>query len=110
MSTTNRLYRYVSTLAAVIAPLASRMSAQAPSLVLLNGRIFTGDSARPWVQALAVRGDRIAAIGSTAEVSRLAGATTRRIDLGGRVAIAGINDAHDHLADTPLGVGFLTSN
>jgi predicted amidohydrolase YtcJ len=110
MLTTNRLYRHVSTLAAVIAPLASRLSAQAPTMVLLNGRIFTGDSARPWVEALAIRGDRVSAIGTSAEMTRLAAASTQRFELGGRVAIAGINDAHDHLADIPPGVGFRTGD
>jgi predicted amidohydrolase YtcJ len=110
MSNTDRLYRYISTLATVIAPLTSGLSAQAPTVVLLNGRVFTGDSARPWVEALAIRGDRISAIGTSAEMTRLAAASTQRFDLGGRVAIAGINDAHDHLPDIPKGVGFRTSD
>jgi len=86
------------------------LSAQAPTVVLLNGRIFTGDSARPWVEALAIRGDRISAIGTSAEMGRLAAASTQRFDLGGRVAIPGINDAHDHLANVPPGVAFRTSD
>ena len=67
-----------------------------PDLILLNGKIFTSDSAHPYVQALAIRGERIVAAGSTKEIGALAGPQTKRIDLGGRVVIPGIDDAHYH--------------
>ncbi len=66
-------------------------------LVLTGGRIFTADPSRPWAEALAVRGERIAAVGSTAEIERLAGSKTRRVSLAGRLVIPGLNDAHVHL-------------
>lgn len=70
-------------------------------LVLVGGKVFTADPARPWAEAVAVRGDRIVAVGSTAEIRALPGtsATTRVIELGGRVVIPGINDAHLHVPD-----------
>ena len=68
----------------------------APDLVLAGGRIFTADEARPWAEALAVRGERIVAVGSNAEVRALAGPSTRVIELNGRVVVPGINDAHLH--------------
>ena len=85
-----------------------RAGAQAPrttaDLLLTGGKIFTADSTRPWAEALAIRGDRIVAIGTTADVERLAGARTRRVALGGRVVIPGINDTHVHMGHgTPLG-------
>jgi len=70
----------------------------AADLLLTGGKVFTADSTRPWAEALAIRGERIVAVGSSAEVERLAGPATRRIDLGGRVVIPGIHDAHNHLA------------
>ena len=73
----------------------------APDLVLLNGKIFTSDIAQPYVQALAIRGDRIAATGDSAKIKALAGPRTRQIDLGGRTVIPGINDAHNHLGIAP---------
>jgi len=79
-----------------------------PSLILTGGKVFTADSARPWAEAVAIRGDRIAAVGTTAEIRRLATSATREIPLGGRVVIPGINDAHDHLGETALGPGFRT--
>src|ERR1043165_3025548 len=82
MPDVTRWHRYVVTLSAVIAPLVAGLSAQAPTAVLLNGRIFTGDSTRPWVEALAIRGDRVLAIGTSAEITRLATSSTQRYDLG----------------------------
>ena len=73
-----------------------------PDRVLLGGKVFTADSTRPWAEAVAVRGERIVAVGTTAEVARLAGPRTRRIALGGRTVVPGFNDAHDHLPIDPL--------
>jgi predicted amidohydrolase YtcJ len=70
-----------------------------PDIILFNGKIFTSDVAHPYVQALAIRGERIVATGDSAKIQALAGPRTHRIDLGGRLAIPGINDAHNHLAD-----------
>jgi predicted amidohydrolase YtcJ len=68
----------------------------APDLVLLNGKIFTSESTRPYVEALAIRGERIVAVGDSASIKILAGPRTKQIDLGGRTVIPGINDAHFH--------------
>ncbi|HET7456111.1 MAG TPA: amidohydrolase [Gemmatimonadaceae bacterium] len=70
-----------------------------PTLILTGGKVFTADSTHPWAEALAIRGERIVAVGTTADVRRLAGRATREIALGGRVVIPGINDAHDHVGD-----------
>src|SRR5262245_19338009 len=66
-------------------------------VLFVNGRIVTVDARFSIAQALGVRGDRIAAVGTNASVSRLAGPTTRRIDLGGRAVIPGLIDNHMHL-------------
>lgn len=67
-----------------------------PNLVLLSGKVFTGDTAKPWAEAVAIEDDRIYAVGTTAEIRALAAPGTRVIDLDGRVVIPGINDAHMH--------------
>jgi predicted amidohydrolase YtcJ len=69
----------------------------APDVVLVNGRVFTGDTTHRWAEALAIRGDRIVAVGTTGAITALAVRSTSRIDLGGRLVIPGINDAHIHL-------------
>jgi predicted amidohydrolase YtcJ len=73
----------------------------APDLVLLNGKIFTSDAMHPYVQALAVRGERITATGDSAKIKALVGPHTKQIDLGARTVIPGINDAHNHLGISP---------
>lgn len=73
----------------------------APGLILFNGKIFTSDAAHPYVQALAIRGERIVATGDDGKIRKLAAPQTKQIDLGGRTVIPGINDAHNHLEIVP---------
>jgi predicted amidohydrolase YtcJ len=89
---------------------AQRPGAAAPDLILTGGKVFTADPARPWAEAVAIRGERLVAVGTSAEVARLAGPSTRRIELGGRVVVPGLNDAHDHLGGAPFGVSFRTGD
>lgn len=70
----------------------------APDLILHHGRIITVDAQDRVAQAIAIRGDRIIAVGTDAEVLRLAGSGTRRIDLGGRAVTPGLLDAHAHFS------------
>jgi hypothetical protein len=102
MSRTNRLLA-TSLLFFSLLPSAPVAAQPAADLILLNGRIFTSVPARPWAQAIAVRGERIVAVGTDAEVGALAGKNARRIDLGGRVVIPGFNDAHNHFMPDPEG-------
>jgi predicted amidohydrolase YtcJ len=67
-----------------------------PDLILFNGKIFTSVVARPYVEALAIRGERIVATGDTKTIQAMAGPKTNAIDLHGGTAIPGINDAHHH--------------
>ncbi|HEX6629916.1 MAG TPA: amidohydrolase [Gemmatimonadaceae bacterium] len=69
------------------------------SLAIVNARVWTGDARRPWADAVAVRGDRIAAVGSSAEVRKLAGADARVIDAKGGMLVPGFIDAHVHFLD-----------
>jgi imidazolonepropionase-like amidohydrolase len=76
--------RVVGTLCAWLISASVLLGQQKPvDVVLLNGRLFTSDVARPTAQALAIRGERIVAVGTSAEIAKLAGPKTRRIDLQG---------------------------
>jgi predicted amidohydrolase YtcJ len=75
----------------------------APDLILVNGKVFTSEEPHLYAQALAIRGDRIVAVGDSATVEALTGPHTRRLDLKGRVVIPGLNDAHYHLGVEPAG-------
>jgi predicted amidohydrolase YtcJ len=69
----------------------------APDLVLSNGKIITVDERFTIAQAVAIKGDRIVAVGTSQEMAQLAGPNTRRIDLMGRAVIPGLIDNHMHL-------------
>ena len=75
----------------------------APDLILVNGKVFTANPQAPWAEAIAIRGDRIAAVGAGAAIRERAAANTRVVDVGGRVVIPGINDAHTHVGARPPG-------
>lgn len=66
-------------------------------LVLTNGAITTMDKQRPSAECLAIRGDRIVAVGNRGAVAQWIGPATRTIDIGGRRVIPGLNDSHLHL-------------
>jgi hypothetical protein len=67
---------------------------QEPADLIVEGRIFTADPERPWVEALAVRGERIVAAGTRAEVELLRGERTRMLSADPGVVVPGFNDAH----------------
>ncbi|HLJ38878.1 MAG TPA: amidohydrolase family protein, partial [Steroidobacteraceae bacterium] len=77
-----------------------------PDTVLYNGRVLTMAPGEREVEAVAIAGDRIFAIGTGAEMLALAGPGARRIDLGGKRVTPGFNDAHSHPCDA--GVALLT--
>ena len=70
--------------------------------ILTGGRILTVDSGDRVVEALAIRNGRILATGTNAEIERLAGPATERIDLRGRTATPGLIDAHAHFSQGGL--------
>jgi predicted amidohydrolase YtcJ len=74
-------------------------------LVLLHGKIHTEDPSRSVVQALAVRGNTIVAAGTDQNIGAFIGPGTRKVDLGGRVVLPGIIDAHTHPAQSAQDLG-----
>ncbi len=66
-------------------------------LLLHNGAILTLDPAQPAAEAIAIRDGRILALGTAAALEGLCGPATRRVDLGGRMAMPGLIDFHLHL-------------
>src|SRR5437667_6833130 len=83
----------------LIALLGVGLYAQTPAVdtILTNGKIITVDERFTIAQAMAIRGDRVVAVGTNQEMTQLAGPNTRRIDLRGRTAIPGLIDNHMHL-------------
>ncbi len=79
-------------------PACARVRAMA-DLALLGGSVWTGDSGRPWAEAVAVRGGRIVAVGTSKDIRRLVGRDSRVIDLGGALVVPGFIDSHTHFLD-----------
>jgi predicted amidohydrolase YtcJ len=98
-----RVALFLAIAAVGAAPLMARQ-APAPDLVLVNGRIHTADAAFSTAEAIAIRGDRIVAVGTDADIRASAGPSTRVIDLHGRAAIPGLMDNHLHSAGGGPGV------
>ena len=74
------------------------------SLVVVNGRVWTGDDARPWAEAIAIRGDRIAEVGSSAAIRKLAGKSARVVDAHGALVTPGFIDSHVHFIVSGFGL------
>jgi predicted amidohydrolase YtcJ len=72
------LFFFLSTFSAI---------AQKADLVLLNGKIFTSDKTNLYVEALAIKSNKIIAIGKTADIEKLANNSTKKIDLQGILVI-----------------------
>jgi len=81
---------------AALLVLSTAAWSQTADTILLNGKILTVDSQFSTREAIAIRGGRILATGSTADIRKLAGPATRTIDLQGRTVIPGLIDSHLH--------------
>jgi predicted amidohydrolase YtcJ len=83
------------------------VSAQDADIILINGKIFTADTAHLYVEALAIKGNRILSVGTSAAIEKLASPKTKRIDLNGKTVVPGFNNAHEHLGwSAPMSSSF----
>ena len=99
----------LATVCAVAVLLAASFPAQSfqtepADLVLTNGRIWTGGDSNSVVESAAIRGNQIVRVGATVEIKSLIGAKTQVIDLAGRLASPGFNDAHIHFLGGSMGL------
>lgn len=73
--------------------------------VVVHGRVYTLSARQPWAEAVAIRGDKILAVGSDAEVGKLRGAGTKVIDAQGHLVLPGFVDSHIHFLDGSFSLG-----
>jgi len=88
--------------AAVLISGAGPAAAQEIDTILVNGKVVTVDAQSSIRSALAIREGRIAAVGSDADIRKLAGPRTRTIDLQGRTVVPGLIDSHMHATRAAL--------
>jgi predicted amidohydrolase YtcJ len=94
----------VGAVLAAAAPLLLLAAAPEPpaDLLLTGARVWTGDAAAPWAEAVAVRGERLVYVGDAKGARAWRGPKTRALDLPGRLVVPGFNDAHVHLFEGAL--------
>src|ERR1700719_3529904 len=80
-------------------------SQTAGDIVVLHGRIYTLDSKQPWAEALAIRGDKIVAVGDDASIGKFRRPDTKVIDAAGQLVLPGFVDCHIHFMDGSLSLG-----
>jgi predicted amidohydrolase YtcJ len=76
---------------------AWQSAAVAGDTLLIHGHIYTGNARAPWATAIAVRDERIEAVGSDADILKHRGGHARVVDLHGQTVIPGIVDSHLHM-------------
>lgn len=76
--------------------MAKQQQSQYADSILTGGTFWTVDPDNPWAQAIAINAGRIIAIGQEADVLKYKNRKTKIIDIGGRFALPGFNDAHVH--------------
>jgi predicted amidohydrolase YtcJ len=101
-----RYYRRASLLAALAlccsASVSRGQGSDKAERILFNAKVFTAVPEQPYAEAIAIRGDKIAAVGNLADVSRAVGKGAERVDLGGRTLLPGLIDSHIHAIDGGL--------
>lgn len=74
----------------------------AADVIFINGSIITVSDTQPQAEAVAIRGDRILAVGTSAEIRELAGSRTKTVDLQGRTMVPGLIEGHTHPISSAL--------
>ncbi len=90
--------------ALLLVPACAPADQPTADLVITGGRVWTGNSAQPWAEAIAITGNRISAVGSRDEIERMAGPDTERIDAAGGLVTPGFIDTHVHFLTGGFGL------
>src|SRR5450631_166015 len=93
-----------ATLFSIPALMASDAPSEPADVIVTNARIYTVNAQQKWAEAIAVRGDKIVAVGERKQIDALRGPATKVIDAGQRLLLPGFTDCHIHFMDGSLGL------
>jgi hypothetical protein len=101
------LTRAVLTISLCVAGIASAQGLiVAPAdIIVIHGRVYTENPKQPWVQAVAIHGAKIVAVGDDATIEKMRGMGTKVINAGGKLVLPGFTDCHIHFLDGSLSLG-----
>jgi predicted amidohydrolase YtcJ len=74
-------------------------------IMVIHGRVYTGDTKQPWAQAVAIRGAKIVAVGDDASIEKMRGMGTKVINAAGKLVLPGLTDCHVNFLDGSLSLG-----
>ncbi len=74
-------------------------------ILIMHAKVYTGDPAKAWAQAVAIRHGKIQAVGRDEEIERYRGIGTKWVDAGGKLVLPGFTDCHVHFLDGSLSLG-----
>ncbi len=89
---------------------ATGQSISPADVLVVNARIYTVNAHQPWAEALAIRGDRIVAVGTMKEIEAFRGPSSKVIDAQGHVVLPGFTDCHIHFMEGSLGLTHVDLN
>ena len=106
----NKRVFVMAVLACAVFAGAQSSKPQPADTIIRNARIYTVNQKQPWAEAIAIRGEKIIAVGSADQVAVHQGAKTKIIDAGGRLMLPGFEDCHIHFMEGSLGLTHVDLN
>jgi predicted amidohydrolase YtcJ len=94
----------LASLCSIKAVMASDAPSRPADLIVTNARIYTVNPQQKWAEAIAIRGDKIIAVGDRKQIEALRGPETKVIDAGQRLLLPGFTDCHIHFMEGSLGL------
>jgi predicted amidohydrolase YtcJ len=91
--------------ATTVAQNAQNAKLRPPDTILINGKAYTENATQSWAQAVAIRGEKIIAVGDDADIEKLRGPATKVIDAGGKLVLPGFVDCHIHFMEGSISLG-----
>src|SRR5579862_820615 len=88
----------------------SQIASQPADVIVVNARIYTVNPQQKWAEAIAVRGEKIVAVGKRSEIEALRGPSTKVIDARQRLLLPGFTDCHIHFMQGSLELGHVDLN